>query len=92
MTLLLVSTNMAKVGRPMGRLHQDDVRAKIQAGQLVKVLQAHALTGEGELAPTRLKAIEILLRKSIPDLSAVEVDGTVEHVGLLEALKAARGG
>lgn len=55
----------------MGKLHQDDVRAKIQAGQLVKVLQDHALTGVGELAPTRLKAIEILLRKSMPDLQAI---------------------
>jgi len=64
---------MAKVGRPMGRLHQDDVRAKIQAGQLVKLLQEHALTGDHELTPTRMKAMEILLRKSIPDLSSIDI-------------------
>ena len=58
----------------MGKLHQDDVRRKIQASQLLNVLQDHALTGDGELSPTRLKAIEILLRKSLPDLSAIQID------------------
>jgi hypothetical protein len=59
----------------MGKLHQDDVRKKIQVSQLINILQDHALTGEGELPPTRMKAIEILLKKSIPDLSAVELSG-----------------
>lgn len=66
-------------GRPIGRLHQEDVRRKIQASQLVNVLQDHALTGEGELSPTRLKAIEILLRKSVPDLTAVTISGDEEN-------------
>jgi hypothetical protein len=66
---------MSKAGRPMGKLHQDDVRKKIQVSQLINILQDHALTGEGELPPTRMKAIEILLKKSIPDLSAVELSG-----------------
>ena len=61
--------------RKMTKLHQDDVRAKIQAGQLVKVLSDHALGLIDELSPTRIKAIEILLRKSVADLSAVEVTG-----------------
>lgn len=57
----------------MGRRHQDDVRAKIQAGQLIKVLQNHALgESDTELSQSRLKAIEILLKKSVPDLSAIE--------------------
>ena len=58
----------------MTKLHQEDVRAKIQASQLVNVLQQHALKG-GELAPSRIKAIEILLRKSIADLSSIELTG-----------------
>jgi hypothetical protein len=66
---------MSKAGRPMGKLHQDDVRKKIQVSQLINILQDHALTGMGELPPTRMKAIEILLKKSIPDLSAVELSG-----------------
>lgn len=66
---------MATRGRPMGRLHQDDVRAKIQVGQLIKTLQKQA-DGEGpDLTQPRLKAIEILLRKSLPDLSAIELTG-----------------
>jgi hypothetical protein len=66
---------MATRGRPMGKLHQDDVRAKIQAGQLVKTLQDHALGDTAELSQSRLKAIEILLRKSIPDLQAIALTG-----------------
>jgi len=66
---------MNKAGRPIGKLHQDDIRRKIQASQLINVLQDHALTGVGEITPTRMKAIEILLRKSIPDLSSVEISG-----------------
>lgn len=61
-------------GRPIGKLHQDDVRRKIQASQLLNVLQDHALSGDGEISPTRLKAIEILLRKSLPDLSAIQIE------------------
>jgi hypothetical protein len=70
---------MNKVGRPMGKLHQDDVRKKIQVSQLINILQNHALTGEGELAPTRMKSIEILLRKSMPDLTAVELSGDADN-------------
>lgn len=62
-------------GRPMGRLHQDDVRKKIQASQLINVLQKHALEGMKDFDPTRMKAIEILLKKSLPDLSSVEITG-----------------
>lgn len=60
--------------RKMNKLHQEDVRAKIQASQLVNVLQNHALNG-GEFEPTRMKAIEILLKKSLPDLTSVELTG-----------------
>jgi hypothetical protein len=55
--------------------HQDEIRSKIQASQLINVLTRCAL-GEGdEISPTRMKAIEILLRKSLPDLQSVEVTG-----------------
>lgn len=66
---------MATRGRPMGKLHQEDVRAKIQAGQLIKVLQDHALGQTEELSMSRIKAIETLLRKKLPDLTAVELTG-----------------
>jgi hypothetical protein len=61
----------------MGRLHQDDVRAKIQTSQLVNRLTDHAL-GVIELSPTQVRAIEILIKKTLPDLQAVDLSGSVE--------------
>ena len=63
----------------MNKRHSEEVRTRIQTSQLINVLQEHALTGEGEFSPTRMKAIEILLKKSLPDLSAVEVSGDEEN-------------
>lgn len=54
--------------------HQDDVREKIQASQIINRLQDH-FDGAVELSATQMKAAEILLKKSLPDLSAVEVTG-----------------
>lgn len=55
--------------------HQDEVRSRIQVSQLINVLEKQAL-GQGEdLSQPRLKAIELLLRKSLPDLSSVELTG-----------------
>lgn len=73
----------------LNKRHQDFVRDKIQASQLINVLQNHALgLTEQELTPTRLKAIEILLRKSVPDLSQVahtgEEGGPVETITRIE--------
>lgn len=69
---------MAKAGRPMNKLHQNDVRAKIQASHLINILHDCA-NGVEELKPDRMKAIEILLRKSLPDLSAVEISGNEDN-------------
>ena len=78
---------MASVGRPINKLHQEDVRKKIQVSQLLNVLQNHALGETEELSPTRMKAIEILLRKSIPDLSSVELSGDSDNpVNLVQAI------
>ena len=61
----------ARIRKP----HQDEVRAKIQASQLINVLQNHALGKTEELPQSRIKAIEVLLKKSLPDLSSVELTG-----------------
>jgi hypothetical protein len=66
---------MAQVGRPINKLHQEDVRKKIQVSQLLNVLQNHALGVSEDLSPTRMKAIEILLRKSTPDMASVTISG-----------------
>lgn len=61
------------------KTHQDDVRVKIQATQLINVLQNHALgKTKRELSPSRLKAIEILLRKSVPDLTQMDAAMMIE--------------
>jgi len=60
----------------MRKTHQEDVRAKIQASQLINVLQDHALGITEELPASRLKAIEILLKKSLPDLSQLQAEVT----------------
>jgi len=72
------------------KLQQDQTRAAIQTTQLVKRLQNFAL-GRAEANATdkdappveldnaKLKAIEILLRKSLPDLSAVTIKGDEDN-------------
>jgi hypothetical protein len=60
--------------------HQEEVRTKIQTSQLINVLQNHALgADEIDITPTRMKAIEILLKKSLPDLSSTEITGDAEQ-------------
>jgi hypothetical protein len=59
---------------------QEQTRAAIQTTQLVKRLQDFALAQEGvEIDTGRLKAIEVLLRKALPDLSAVSIGGDDEN-------------
>ena len=52
----------------------EEARKKIQTTQLINRLQNHGLgTLKKPLDGTQIKAIEILLRKSVPDLSAVSL-------------------
>ena len=62
----------------MRTTHQDDVRAKIQTSQLVNRLTEHAL-GTVDLSPTQVRAIEILIKKTLPDLQSVELTGDPEN-------------
>ncbi len=59
--------------------HTDVVRRRIRATQLMRRLRKHVL-GQLEMTPTQIKAAEILLRKVVPDMKAVEHTGTVNHV------------
>lgn len=70
----------------MNRLHQDDVRKKIQASQLLNRLTDHAF-GEVELSQSQIKAIEILLRKSLPDLSSVVLENGTDEEGNSKAFQ-----
>lgn len=56
--------------------HQEETRARIQTSQLINRLQNHALGTEvDELKQSQLRAIEILLKKSLPDLTSTELTG-----------------
>lgn len=54
--------------------HDEKTRMKIQASQLINRLESHAL-GDVELKMSQIKAIEILLKKTIPDLQSIELSG-----------------
>lgn len=62
--------------------HQDECRAKIQTSQLINVLQNHALSGGEEIPASRMKAIEILLKKCLPDLAQVTLEGGEAPIGI----------
>lgn len=56
--------------------HQDEVREKIRASQLINYLQNHALNNEGaENANTRVRAAATLLNKIVPDVQRNEHTG-----------------
>lgn len=59
-------------------MHQDDVRTKIQTSQLIKRLEDHAL-GLIELTPAQVRSIEILIKKTLPDLQSIEHTGNAEN-------------
>jgi hypothetical protein len=58
--------------------HDEETRAKIQTSQLLNRLQDHVF-GKCELTPTQVRAAEICLRKTIPDLTATEMTAEVVH-------------
>lgn len=67
--------------------HDDRTRAKIQTSQIINRLQEHAF-GKVDLSPTQVRAAEVLLRKTLPDLTATELSGSVgTHEEGLRALR-----
>jgi hypothetical protein len=60
--------------------HLERTRAKIQASMLINRLQDFAKGKPGvEMSPAQVRAAEVLLKKSVPDLSAVDHTGEVDH-------------
>lgn len=74
---------MAATKGLLTKTQQEQVRLAIKTTQLVKRLQCFALDETDDagntvdIDPMRLRAIDILLKKALPDLQAVSVDGTV---------------
>ena len=58
--------------------HQDAVRDKIRASQLVNRLEKHVL-GEVDMSATQVTAALGLLKKCVPDISAVTHRGDPEQ-------------
>lgn len=58
--------------------HDDETRLKIQTSQLINRLQDHVFK-DVEISATQLKAIEILLKKTLPDLSHAEIQPLDEN-------------
>lgn len=59
-------------------VHDENTRAKIQASQLINRLTDHVL-GKIDMAPTQVTAALGLLKKTLPDLQAVELKAEIEE-------------
>jgi len=55
--------------------HPDEVRAKIQASQLINRLTDHALSEVPIMDASQVNAAKILLAKAVPDMSSVQLSG-----------------
>lgn len=55
-------------------LHDEETRARIKISQLINRLSAHAF-GKVELSQTQVRAIEVLIRKRLPDLTSMAHTG-----------------
>lgn len=60
--------------------HQDEIRTKIQTSALIHRVQEYALgnLSDEDVSSNRLNAIKLLLSKTLPDMSAVQIDANVE--------------
>jgi hypothetical protein len=67
------------------RFHSEIARAKIQASQLINRLQKFALgLADYKLTIAEIRAIEVLLRKCVPDLVQSELKAQIEHRYVVE--------
>ena len=62
------------MARRLNTRNDEETRAKIQTTQLIKRLMDHVV-GDVEMSTTQVRAAQILLNKSIPDLRATEHSG-----------------
>jgi hypothetical protein len=63
--------------------HQESVKAKIQASQLINRVQKHAL-GELELTPTQLDANKFLINKIISNAPTEQYTELAGEIGIRE--------
>jgi len=76
---------MAKSSGFLGKHHADKTREKIQVTQIVNRLNGYALGKDDTkgnpivMDAGQLRAAEVLLRKSLPDLSSVTIGGNSDE-------------
>lgn len=60
--------------------HSEDIRRKIQVSQLINRLESYALGDltDQEVSSGKLQAIKLLLSKTLPDLSSIEISAQVD--------------
>lgn len=68
---------MAGTAKTRRKWHPDIVRERIQAGQLITRLSNH-VAGKVDMTSSQVRAAEILLRKSVPDLQSVTISGDAD--------------
>ena len=62
--------------------HDENTRKKIQASQLINRLTNHILSEEGDvMTQSQVNAALGLLKKTLPDLKAIDIQGDIEHSG-----------
>lgn len=65
-------------GRKAGFVMPESHRLKIQNSNILNALVEH-VEGKREMSATQVSAGIALLRKVLPDLSATEINGEIEH-------------
>jgi len=69
---------MAARKGPLTETKLDEMRRRIKTTLLLKRLEDHAL-GEAEMTASQIRAAEVTLKKAIPDLSAVTLQGDADN-------------
>jgi hypothetical protein len=78
MTVKKAPEDIKPSGRPLGKRHQDDVRAKIKASNIIVRLMS-AFDGSIELTQTQVNIGKALLDKALPDLKSIEHTGDADN-------------
>lgn len=71
------------------KTHQDDIRTKIKVSNLLDRVEKYAmgeLTDE-DISSNRLNAIKLLLAKTLPDLSSVEITGDPDNPVAIQVIE-----
>ncbi len=59
--------------------HDEETRKKIQASQLINRLTHHVLSEQDIMSASQVRAAEVLLRKTLPDLASVQHSGDEDN-------------